>query len=136
MRSILPLVLATSIIALAGGASAQPAGTTAVCKDGSYSTAASKRGACSGHKGIGQWIGTNAPAAKAEPAAATGSPAGNPRATPNPPVVTKPSISAQVAPQGGGGQVWVNTPSKVYHCQGDRWYGKTKRGSYMTEAAA
>jgi hypothetical protein len=40
------------------------------------------------------------------------------------------------APGGGPGLVWVNTDSHVYHKEGSRYYGKTEKGKYMTEAEA
>src|SRR4029453_13033282 len=40
------------------------------------------------------------------------------------------------APGGGHGRVWVNTETRVYHKEGSRFYGTTKKGEYMTEAEA
>jgi DNA uptake protein ComE-like DNA-binding protein len=42
--------------------------------------------------------------------------------------------AAQAPPEKG--MVWVNLDSGVYHREGDRWYGKTKHGKYMSEADA
>ena len=51
--------------------------------------------------------------------------------------VNTPSASAPPAqPPPVKGMVWVNTETKVYHREGDPWYGKTKQGKYMDESAA
>ena len=65
--------------------------------------------------------------AAASPAAASPAPAK--------PAVTEPATNAPA--QGGGhGLVWVNTELHVYHREGSRFYGTTKKGKYMTEADA
>ena len=119
--------------AAAPAAPAAPAaGATALCKDGTSYSGASKRGACSGHKGIKEWYGAqSAPQAAARPAAPV---ARNTAPSANAPAMRQSAPAPMAA--GGAGKVWVNTESKVYHCQGDRWYGKTKNGQYMSESQA
>jgi uncharacterized protein DUF3761 len=157
MRNMMQALVLVAGVAIAATGFAQapagaPAGTTGLCKDGSYHSGSTKKGACSKHGGVKEWYGaaddkaaapkkeaatTNKDAADtrkeaattketnetAKPAAkSTKTAAAEPRATP--------------AAGGGAGKVWVNTDSKVYHCQGNKWYGTTKKGEYMTEAQA
>ena len=50
---------------------------------------------------------------------------------------TRTTSTATVAQQPPAkGMVWVNTSTKVFHREGDRYYGKTKEGKFMTEADA
>jgi len=138
---------------LAVAQAAAPAGSTGMCKDGTYSTAPSKQGACRGHQGVKEWYAAApAKAAAATAPAAAPAPAPAPKATapapaPAPAAAAAPAATAKQSPSqraaampqaagGGPGLVWVNTSSNVYHCYGSDYYGKTKAGSYMSEADA
>jgi len=171
MKALLVSVLAFGVGALLSASShAQaPAGAIAQCKDGTYFSGTSHKGACKGHQGVKDWL--DKPAASAAPAAASDTakttkkskkakaaetaaaaapaPAAMPAPAPKAAAATAPASGAAkkhtpptpasqltAKPGGGPGMVWVNASSKVYHCQSDEWYGKTKEGSYMTEAAA
>ena len=43
-------------VSAASSAAAAPAGATGKCKDGSWTTAATHRGACSHHGGVANWL--------------------------------------------------------------------------------
>jgi hypothetical protein len=110
-----------------------PAGATGKCKDGTYTTASMKMGACGSHKGVATWWGK----AKAPAKSAAAAPKATTPAASSSSAAGKASTTAKTpAPGGGPGLVWVNTGTKVYHCYGTRYYGTTKSGKYMTEAAA
>jgi len=101
---------------------------SATCRDGTLFTGATRRGACRGHGGVQTWTTVTAPAtapatAPTTTATAPSAPAAPARRTQN---INNPMP----------GQVWVNTTSKVYHCPGDRYYGNTKHGEYLSETAA
>lgn len=145
--------LLTAQVGMAQAPAGAPAGSTGLCNDGTYFKGSIKIGACSGHKGLKTWWGvppkSAKPAAAAESkaapapaAAAVPKPAGNASATPPAassmpaPAATAKASTMAPAPGGGADKVWVNTGTNVYHCPGTTYYGKTKAGSYMSEADA
>jgi hypothetical protein len=135
------MTVAAGLLAAQVAVAQAPAGSTGQCKDGTYTTAASKQGACRGHQGVKEWFAPSAaPAAKsaaAAPAAAPAQAAAAPAAAPAAKPATHASTASMAqAPGGGPGMVWLNTSTNVYHCPGSSYYGKTKAGAYMSEADA
>ena len=119
-----PATPAAMAMAKASAPAAAPAkavaAVNAVCKDGTAFSGDTLKGACRGHGGIDKKAGAGSAAAPASDKAAAK------------------TVSAPMAQAAGGGadKVWANDSTKVYHCQGDKFYGKTKRGEYMTEVDA
>ena len=141
-RLILTLALAAAFLAAQAGAqqapAGAPAGTTGLCNDETFYSGASKKGACRGHKGVKEWYGASANSEKggAGTSQSTPAPTANHAPEQSTPAATPNTATRAAAPGGGAGMVWVNTATNVYHCPGTRYYGKTKAGTYMSEAEA
>jgi len=102
-------------------------------------------GLCAGLLNTSMVLGDPAPATGERP---IGPPGGTPgiaarqidtkRLTPASAANAKPAGSKTTSPTPtvSAGQVWVDTESRIYHCAGSKWYGKTRQGRLMTEDAA
>jgi hypothetical protein len=134
------LVISGAALAQAPSPQTGKPAVTAVCKDGTPFSGDTMRGACRGHGGVDK-DATSKAASQPAPAKDMGKAVPAPAPAAMPPKDTGKAAmpdtkTAPVAAGGGAGKVWANDTTKVYHCQGDRYYGKTKHGEYMTEAEA
>jgi hypothetical protein len=82
------------------GAQSAPKGATAQCKDGTYSTAQTKQGACSRHGGVKTWLAAEksataaAPVTPQAPAPAASAPTASAKESPKPESTPKTTTKA------------------------------------------
>jgi hypothetical protein len=86
-------------------------------------------------------VTVGAAAAPAATPAPTSKPATPPAPASKPATAPAPAAHTTTAPTTAQqppvkGMVWVNLDTKVFHREGDRYYGNTKNGKFMTEADA
>jgi hypothetical protein len=117
------------MIVFAFGLSAMPVLTqaTAQSSDTTTTKSAKKR-----KKKTSTDTAAAAPAPASTPAAST--PAA-PAAKTKAPTPANNASASDIASAQAGGKVWVNTETGVYHKSG-QWYGKTKKGKFMSEDEA
>jgi uncharacterized protein with FMN-binding domain len=97
----------------------KPNGATAQCKDGSYSSAKTRRGACTGHGGVATWLADTDAGTKVTPKAPTENPQ------------SAPQTNAKVDTKAPGKSQAVGAPDNATaKCKdGTYSYAKTHRGA-------
>jgi hypothetical protein len=152
MRTLLASIT-TTLALVAGAAYAEPppigapAGATGQCNDGTWAASTSRSEACRDHQGVKTWYleksPTKTPAQTMMPLQTFPNP--RPGQMPNAATPTvgsqtgnRPTLPGGLSPTPARetGKVWVDPESKVYYCRGDRQYGSTSNGEYMSEVDA